>query len=132
MDFSIENCETHSDKRGKLIVFLKSAELVPEKTGFGQIYYASFSKKGVVRGNHYHKRISEWFVVVSGTLKMTVRDMRTGETRTLIMSARQKSRQIKIGPYIAHAFQSLSSRAVLLNYSDRQWSKKDTLYKKIL
>ena len=54
-----------TDERGKLV------QLIHE--GYRQINVIT-SKKGVVRGNHYHKRNEEAFYVVSGELEVDVND----------------------------------------------------------
>lgn len=133
MDFKITTFKRYKDDRGSLIVFLKESDLNDAKKKFGQIYFVTFSKKGVVRGNHYHKKWHEWFGVVSGRVKVVVEDVRTGKRKELILSAKKDQyTRLETGPYIAHAIQSLSNTASLLSYADGEWSSEDTYFHKLI
>lgn len=126
MDYTITKIQKFSDKRGDLIVFLKEEELEEKHKQFGQIYFVTFKKKGIVRGNHYHKTFREWFGVVGGKVSVVLKDMKTGETTTLQLSGNDKEYlRLEIGPNIAHAFTSISASASLLNYTDKQWRADD-------
>lgn len=63
-------------------------------------------REGKPRGNHYHKLRHETFYVISGELELRVRDLVTGETASLKMTAGDLAR---IDPGIVHTF--LPSRA---------------------
>ena len=52
--------EIHSDKRGWLVEMLKRDAL---KEDIKQVYVATI-KPGCVRGNHYHLKRTEWFLVI--------------------------------------------------------------------
>ncbi len=131
--FSVSKFKTFRDKRGKLIVFLTQRELGKKHKVFGQIYFVTFSKKGTVRGNHYHKKWHEWFGITEGKVLVVIKDLKTGRRRQITLTA-QKDRytRIQTGPYVAHAIKSLSSKAVLLSYADSEWDTKDTHYYKLL
>lgn len=62
------------DKRGEIIDLL-------EKENINAITYISFNK-GVVRGNHYHRKTIQWGYVMSGEL--------------LIVSRKPKSKAVKM------------------------------------
>lgn len=129
MDFDIEEVETHNDNRGKLIIFLERNNLPENLKSFGEVFYITFAKKGVVRANHYHKNWQEWFVVVSGKLKVVLEDIRTKKRySTILKSSHKQIVRIRVGPYVAHAFKSLTKSAYLLNYSTHIW-KKDDVFK---
>lgn len=133
MDYKIEHFSKIGDKRGDLIVFLKHSQLPAHKKQFGQIYFVTFSKKGVVRGNHYHKRWREWFGIVTGKLAVKLKDVKTGEEVELTLTARKtKYVRLETGPNVAHAFKSLTRTAALLNYADGEWSADDSLEYKLL
>ncbi len=126
MDFKIEYFEKFSDERGELVVFLKSSNLDKKFEYFGQIYFVTFRKKGIVRANHYHKRIREWFGVVNGKVRVILMDVKTGERRKLILDAKDdKYIRLEIGPSIAHAFKSMTAKASVVNYTDQEWSADD-------
>ena len=84
MNYKITQFEKINDDRGSLIVFLKESELDDAKKRFGQIYFVTFKKKGVVRGNHYHKKWHEWFGVVSGRVEVVLEDVRTKKRKQII------------------------------------------------
>jgi len=133
MNYKITQFEKINDDRGSLIVFLKESELDDAKKRFGQIYFVTFKKKGVVRGNHYHKKWHEWFGVVSGRVEVVLEDVRTKKRKQIILDAKKDQYvRLETGPYIAHAIKSLTGYASLLSYADTQWSDKDTHYHKLL
>lgn len=55
----------HSDDRGSIVDILENVEF----------NYATviFSRKGVVRGNHYHKRTVQWVYVIRGQIQALAR-----------------------------------------------------------
>ena len=127
MDYKIDIIEKHDDRRGHLVVFLKNSNLESKFKEFGQIYFVTFNKLGMIRGNHYHKKWREWFGVVNGRLEVILKDMDTGEVfRTIIDAGSDKYTRLEIGPNIAHSFKNLSNEASLLNYTDTEWSPNDT------
>lgn len=133
MDYKLEKFRKFSDDRGDLVVFLKNSELSANKKKFGQIYFVSFNSKGVVRGNHYHKRWCEWFGVVAGKVELVLEDVITKERVDLQFDhADDEYTRLYIGPNIAHAFRSISPYAALLNYADSEWYADDTHPYKLL
>ncbi len=127
MDYAIEKFEKHNDDRGQLVVFLKNSDLDRETKEFGQIYFVTFNKKGVIRGNHYHKKWKEWFGVVTGKVQVALKDIRSGETKNLILEGSSTHYvRLRIGPYIAHTFKSISSKAALINYANKEWKSIDS------
>ena len=126
MDYKIENFKKFRDKRGQLVVFLKNSDLDIKSKEFGQIYFVTFEKKDVVRGNHYHKGMREWFGVVSGRVKVVLIDVKTKERKEMVLNGNSKKYiRLEIGPNIAHGFKSLSGFVSLLNYTDKEWRASD-------
>lgn len=66
--------------------------------------------KGAIRGNHYHKKTTQYDYILSGTLKCVSRDMKTGTvTRTTL-----KAGDVAMHPpYEAHAFEAVGSSVFL-------------------
>lgn len=127
MQYKLEKFGKFSDERGDLIVFLKKTELPRSKSIFGQIYFVTFNKKNIVRGNHYHKKWSEWFGIVQGKVLVVLRDMKTSEQTSFILDSEDNEYvRLMVGPNIAHSFKSISDYASLLNYADDEWSSEDT------
>ena len=127
MDYKIVFCEKHTDERGYLVEFLKNSELEEEFKKFGEIYFVTFDKPNVVRGNHYHTRFSEWFGIAHGRIEVVLEDVKTKERITLILDANDKKFvRLYTGPYVAHAFRNLSPTALLLNYVTEEYNKTDS------
>jgi len=106
----------HSDERGQLVEFLTRKEL-PKNAPFGHIYFVTFTKRGVVRGNHYHQKKDEYFGIAYGKVRLVIEDIKTKKRKSFILSATSPQFvRIKIGPNIAHAVESLSPKAVLIDY----------------
>lgn len=126
MDYKLHHFEKFSDKRGELIVFLKENELLLDHKKFGQIYFVTFVDKGIIRGNHYHKRWREWFGIVAGKLEVKLVDVNTKEEITMVLDAKKdKYTRLEIGPNVVHAYKSLSKYAALLNYASSNWDPTD-------
>jgi len=126
MDYKIEHFEKFNDKRGQLVVFLKNRDLKKKFKNFGQIYFVTFEKKGIIRANHYHKKLREWFGVVNGKVKVNLVDVKTTERKEMILDGNSKKYvRLEIGPNIAHGFKSVSDSVSLLNYTDREWLAED-------
>lgn len=132
MDYKIIDSTKYKDKRGSLIIYLKSSELIRSHKKFGQIYYVTFNKKGIIRGNHYHKNLREWLGIVQGRVLVLLEDVITKKRVEILLNSRLNNYQrLEIGPNIAHAIESLSPKSVLLNYCDKEWSPKDSHQYKI-
>ena len=126
MDVRIDEFEVHEDDRGRLVVFQRHRDLPDDLRTFGQIYFVTFDRPGVVRGNHYHRRWREWFGVVSGQLEVALRDVRSGEERKLLLdSDEDRYSRLEVGPWVAHAFRCVTDSAALLNYADHEWCPAD-------
>ena len=97
MILEIKELSKFSDKRGWL------TEILNDKNGqkIGNIHY-SYSKPGAVRGNHYHKRKTEWICVTFGRGRIVLEDNLTKERKELAMTG-ESPILIKIPPKIAHA-----------------------------
>jgi dTDP-4-dehydrorhamnose 3,5-epimerase len=68
----------------------------------------SFSRKGVVRGLHYHERgQDDLFVCVEGTVRVVVLDLESGETFTEDIGE-ENSTAIYVPGRCAHGFEALT------------------------
>jgi len=116
MNYKLTKHKKWVDERGYLTEFLSRKEL---KNGsrFGHIYFVTFSRPGIVRGNHYHTRKEEHFGLAMGKVKIVIEDVKTKKRRSFILDAdNQQFVRLQIGPNIAHAVESLSAKAVLIDY----------------
>jgi len=122
MDYEIELLIKHKDKRGYLVEFLKNSELNGLNKNFGQIYFVTFSNKGVIRGNHYHENLEESFGVIQGSLEVIIEDVVTKERKSFTLhSSTTEFVRLTIGKGMAHAFKSLTDSAILLDYVNKQY-----------
>lgn len=120
--FKISKSKKIIDSRGYLVDFLKLDELKGENEKFGQIYYLTFSKKGAVRGNHYHEKKDEWFVVVSGKLKVILEDIKTKERVEFVLKSQSNEfERVYVSRKIAHSFISLTNNAMMINYCNKPY-----------
>jgi dTDP-4-dehydrorhamnose 3,5-epimerase len=99
-------------------------DLPDSQQGFGEIY-ASTSENGAVRGNHYHRRTTEWFVPLHGLGELVLVGPE-GQRMSIILD-RANPVRVKVPPGVAHAFRALDGSALtLLAYSDLEYDPKDT------
>lgn len=105
----IIDLEVNSDERGLLFEILRQDKIQHE---IKQVYF-SISKKGAVRGNHYHKRKIEWFSVIKGTGKIILKNKRTNKEHISILNG-NKPAIVKIEPYISHAIQNIGKEDMYL------------------
>ena len=127
MDFNISTLTKHTDQRGYLVEFLKNDELQGSNKNFGQIYYVTFNKDNIVRGNHYHTKTEEWFGVVHGSLLVVLEDVKTKERKSFeLHSSKDEFIRLSIGKEIAHAFKCLSESAILLDYANKEYEPEYT------
>ena len=71
--YKVKELEIHSDERGWLVEMLKRDEL---KEDIKQVYVATI-KPGCVRGNHYHLKRTEWFLVIGEKTEIYLQDIKT-------------------------------------------------------
>src|SRR3989338_11125239 len=82
-------------------------DLVEDK--IGHIGMVTF-KKGAVRGNHYHKKSTQYSYVISGRLRLTVSNIDGSNRRTYVLKEGTVSR---IPPRIIHTYQALTAAKLL-------------------
>lgn len=135
MKHKLTTIEKKSDSRGYLVEFLKNGELPRKHKEFGQIYYVNFSKKGIIRGNHYHKKKNEYFGLVFGKVRIDIEDIRTKEKKSFIFDAdKEEFIRLSISPHVAHAVISLSNYAILIDYFTSEYlsDNPDTFIYKVI
>jgi UDP-2-acetamido-2,6-beta-L-arabino-hexul-4-ose reductase len=76
-------------------------------------FFISKSKPGVIRGNHYHTKKSEWFFVIQGKCKICIKDIDTSKKEEKIIKA-EDNIIIHIGPKKAHAFKNVGKKEFIL------------------
>lgn len=84
----------------------------------------SLSKKGAIRGQHYHKRKIEWFCVISGKANMNLKNLNTDEEKNLLLSD-ENLQIIEILPFTYHKIESLTDGMMLLIGVNEIYNKED-------
>lgn len=94
-----------SDLRGRFIEVLKSKE-------GGQVSI-SYSKTGVIRGNHYHNTKTEKFIVIKGKAKISFRNIMERTVTEYLVSG-EKLQVIDIPPGYAHNIENIGEDEMIL------------------
>jgi len=86
----------HEDKRGVIIGIVRG--LVWKEINF------VVSKKGSIRGGHYHKRTIEGFFTISGKIRIYIKNLINNEENIFLV---KKNNIFIIKPYEYHRFEIL-------------------------
>jgi dTDP-4-dehydrorhamnose 3,5-epimerase len=122
--YELIHFQTFGDKRGSLKKLLMKSKL-KEDEKIEEIYVL-FSNQGSVRGNHYHKETLEYFSVISGKVRVALKNLDTGAFEEIIMSANNNV-ILKVPPYVVHAFKNEEEEPfIMLAISSKEYNKNDT------
>jgi dTDP-4-dehydrorhamnose 3,5-epimerase len=108
------------DERGKIMHMLKSTD--PNFSQFGEVYF-SCVYPGVIKGWHYHKRMTLNYAVPFGCIKLVLFDDRAesttrGELQEIFMSPDNYS-LVTIPPGVWNGFKGVgTTTAIVANCSD--------------
>lgn len=108
--------EVKSDRRGTLVEAFK----LPND---GQIFYV-VAKPNETRGNHYHERKTEHFLVLYGSAEMMVRDRET-ENVIKVTVGGEKPMVVTVTPNNTHSITALEDGCVFLVWCDEQFNEAD-------
>ncbi len=89
-----------ADDRGWLHVTLGASQL-PPGVRFGELYVVHSDRPGDRRGDHLHRRMDEWFSVVSGRATLELLDPDTGARRSIPLDA-AVPRTVRVPAGLAH------------------------------
>lgn len=98
----------YSDERGSLV-----ENTFPDIFKETKHFFVSKSKPGVIRGNHYHFRKSEWFYVIQGECELVVEDLKTRKRESRIVKASENI-IIHMEPGKSHAFKNTGKEELIL------------------
>ncbi|HYF82775.1 MAG TPA: WxcM-like domain-containing protein [Clostridia bacterium] len=114
----------YKDIRGELKkVFVKS--MLSTEKSIEEIYVLH-TKKGSVRGNHYHRQNVEFFTVIKGTAIIALKDIEEGEAEILKVSAGDDI-VIKVPENVAHGFRNDEDEdLVILAAASKLYDPEDT------
>lgn len=130
MNLEIKKLQKHKDKRGLLIEVLRDDEI---REKMKHIYF-SVSQPGIIRGNHFHKRKTEWFCVVKGIAKMVLENNESMERTELVLRG-ESPVTVKISPDLTHALANIGTDEMcFIGIVDEVFFPEDpdTFFKKIL
>ena len=102
---TIESVPFFSDARGWVIEPLSEVLLAGQRN-----VHVALTEPGAVRGNHYHERTTEVFVVMGPAL---VRVREDGALRDIRVPEGQALR-LTVPPSVAHAIQNTGTRPMML------------------
>lgn len=97
--------EEKSDQRGRFVELIKSLE-------GGQIS-VSYSKPGIVRGNHYHNTKNEKFIVIKGKAKIKFRHILEKKVIEYVVSDKEMN-VVDIPPGYAHSIENIGDDEMIL------------------
>ena len=121
---------THVDQRGFFREVIRSGdEFFAE--GFGQ-WSHSLMFDGVVKAWHLHHVQTDWWYVVSGSLRVGLCDRRPdsstfGQTMDFLMGDHQPAKVLKIPPGIAHGCKVVQGPVNLLYVTSHEYDTADEL-----
>jgi len=92
-----------------------------------EIYITSATKRGQIRGEHYHIEATEWFTLIEGDAQLRLKDIETGEVIHMELSS-SEPKTIVIPPSIVHSFINTADKPfLLLAYTDKTYVPEDTI-----
>ncbi|WP_152657832.1 NAD-dependent epimerase/dehydratase family protein [Oceanobacillus sp. CFH 90083] len=103
-DFSYD-LPVHQDARGSLVELIKSHQL-------GQIFMST-SRKGVIRGNHYHHTKVEKFCVIKGEANIALRKI-DSDQRISYRVTDQNIEMVDIPPGYTHSIENVSDDEMIV------------------
>lgn len=113
--------EIKKDDRGWLTEILRGEKITKP---FGQIFL-SVAKPNITKGNHYHKRKTEWFCVIKGKANLILKDIDTNETKEIPLNEEEPT-LVLIPPKVSHKIINLGETDLyLLAYVDETFNKED-------
>lgn len=105
-----------SDWRGMLVEAFK----LPND---GQVFYVN-AVPGATRGNHYHMRKTEHFLVIFGSAEMEVKDRDTGNLIKVEISG-ERPMLVSVFANHTHNITALEDGCIFLVWCDEQFNEED-------
>jgi dTDP-4-dehydrorhamnose 3,5-epimerase len=127
----VKTFKKHADQRGYFIEQLKRGDLdddgnlfMPEHP-FAQmsrslVYARGGNPSEPIKAYHWHKKQWDYWDIVAGNARAVLCDLREGSATEgriqVIMLGEHAPRMVAIPPFVAHGYQCLSLRDVILTY----------------
>ncbi len=109
----IDPIEAFKDERGRI-------ETIISGTPWKEINRIT-SEKGIIRGNHYHKKTVEMILVLEGSMEFEITKNQTGEIHRFVLA---KDKGVMIEPGELHVVKTLE-KTVVLNFLTKEFDKED-------
>jgi dTDP-4-dehydrorhamnose 3,5-epimerase-like enzyme len=113
---NLEQLEVKKDARGSLVEAYK----LPND---GQIFYV-IANPNETRGNHYHKRKTEHFLVMYGSATIMVRDRKSDDVMKVEVSG-YKPMVVTVTPNHTHSITASNEGAIFLVWCDEIYKEDD-------
>lgn len=113
---NLKPLEVKKDARGSLV----EAYRLPRD---GQVFYI-IANPNESRGNHYHVRKTESFLVIYGSAVMSVKNRETGDVMKVEVSG-YKPMCITVSPNHTHSITASDEGTIFLVWCDEQYDAKD-------
>lgn len=127
----VKSFRVHADQRGYFLEQLKRGDVDDEghpfapAQSFAQMSRSLAYARGgnppeLIKAFHWHKRQWDYWDVVQGNARVVLVDLRddsatAGNIQSVILGE-HSPRMVAIPPYVAHGYQTLDLRDVILNY----------------
>ncbi|KUO49057.1 MAG: hypothetical protein APF76_10545 [Desulfitibacter sp. BRH_c19] len=116
--------DPYEDKRGILKKIIMKSQ-IQDSSQIEEVYLL-YSHQNSVRGNHYHKKTSEYFTVVSGKAQVALKDLSKEVSEGFYISANDNI-VLRVPPYMIHAFKNEDNDPlIILVVSSKEYSEFDT------
>lgn len=133
MDIEIKKIAKFSEPRGVIAELLTAQDIKKHKSLFGHLFLATFDSPEGIRGNHYHKRTHEYYIVISGKIRVVLMDIKTKEKKTVTLSSHgKKISLLRIGPNVAHACYTIAPQSIMIGYFSRAYGGGADTFKNVL
>jgi dTDP-4-dehydrorhamnose 3,5-epimerase len=114
---AVRRAKVIPDERGRLGEIMRSDDPWFEK--FGQVYFTS-TYPGVVKAWHYHKKQTDHFYVIKGTVKISLYDQRKGSSTEGVVNELYLGEHcpglVRIPPGVVHGWMCVSeAEAFIVN-----------------
>lgn len=122
MSISVKSLDVKKDARGWLSEIIRSEDVDYKK--FGQVL-VTVANPGETKGNHYHKRKTEWYCVIKGRGILTIIN-RNNKEKKEIETGEENMALIKIPANYFHRIKNIGEEEMLLLvYTDEVFNRND-------
>lgn len=121
MKLNIKKLTVKKDDRGWLAEIIRTEDV---NSQFGQILVTT-ALPGKTKGNHYHKRKKEWYIVIKGKGLLRLKDSKTSEIKELILDSKDLT-LVEMPLNVIHAIKNIGDEELfLLVYISEAFDAKD-------